>query len=171
MSACDSNLVFLGGRLRCRAQQFGDVSLDAATADGAHLFLVVDRQIIADDPILHWCFSTLGERGHMALVEPDNGAELVSGLPSGVEVARGWLDAGHAVNVVVARPVSAALVATAVLIACGSSAPAAVTTVFDALGTVPSPDDEIASCVFAERLLQYRAWRAAKEFERRVALQ
>lgn len=171
MTTFASDLVLLGGRLRCRAQQFGDVSLDAATADGASLLLLVDRQIIAGDPVLSWCFSTLGERGHMLLVEPDNGAELVGELPSGVEVARGWLDAGLTVNVVVAEPISAALVAMAVLIACGSTAPAAVDEVFSVLDETPTPDEEIFASVFVEKLCGYRAWRAAKELQRRAALQ
>lgn len=169
--AADSGLVLLGGRLRCRAQRFGDVSLDAATSDGARLLLVVDQQVIADDPVLHYCFSTLGEHGHMLLVEPDNGAELVGELPSGVEVARCWLDAGYTVNVVVAEPISAALVAVAVLIACGTSAPSAVNEVFTALDVVPSAHQEVFAAVFEEKLVGYRAWRAAKELQRRAVLQ
>jgi hypothetical protein len=170
MSA-NSDFVLLGGRLRCRAKQFSDVSLDAATTDGARLLLVVDREVISDDPILHYCFAMLGERGHMLLVEPDNGAELVAELPSGIEVARGWLDAGLPVNVVVAEPVSVALVAAAVLIACGASAPSAVNEVFAALDEVPSAHEEVFCAVFAEKLIAYRAWHEARRLQYREVLQ
>lgn len=172
MSTPDSGLVLLDGRVRVRqVRRLVDVDFVAATKGNNRVLLLLGTA--EREPLLHYALSQyepLERSGHFAFVGEDE-AELADDLPCGMEVVRMWLDRGHAVNVVVVEPVSAELVSSAVLIATGVPAPSAVIEAFEAAGKELSVSDEIFSSVFAERLLVYRTWWAAKEVQRRAVLQ
>ena len=166
----DSGLVLLGGRLRCRSvERLGSVDLSATKAAGTALLLAVDGEIISDDPLVHFIFyDVMGEeRGHLLLVDPRDDDELVSGLPSGAEAARLWLDQGLPVEVVAVRPVPMPFMAMAVLVSTGLSPPMAVESVFSALREVPTAHDEVACQVYSEKLLGYRTWHEAHRLKYR----
>lgn len=174
MSGLDSDLVLLNGRVRCRSvDRLGDVHLSGVKASGAALLLVVDREVVADDPVTHHIFySVMGEkRGHLLLVDPHVDDELVSDLPSGADAARWWLDQRLTVEVIAVRPVSLPWVAMAVLVSTGLAPPTAVDAVFAALNLVPTAHDEVAAQVFSEKLLAYRAWHEARRLQYRGVLQ
>lgn len=175
MSTLNSGLVLLGGRLVVRPiRKLIEADFDAATAGDGRVLLLLDREEVSDDALLHYALShhePLRARGHFETVDARHDAELVGDLPSAVEVASRWLGDGYTVTVIAVSPVPMKLVASAVLIGTGVSAALAVTTVFDALGEVPTPEDEIPASVFVQKLCGYRAWWAAKELQRREVVQ
>lgn len=176
MSSPIPQFELLDGRLRVHGVERLDDLDVRALQSGARLFLVMDLAAIAKDPLAHRAFHDLVDesRGDLLLVDAGDDFELVSALPPCIEVARQWLDEGpqQRVEVVVLDSVLMPVVATALHIAMTNErAAVAVTKVFELLDEVPSPDNEIACQVFAEKLTDFRAWRDARRLRRREVTQ
>lgn len=173
MRAPGTGIDLFDGRLHLRIEErLGDVDLNGLKARGRHLLLVVDGDVISDDPICHSIFySVLSGLGHLAQVNPHQPHELISDLASAADAAACWVSGDHEVEVVVVEPVPLNLTAACVLVATGLAPPAAVTEAFAAAEQVPTASDEIAVQVFATHLAAFRSWHAARRLARQEALQ
>lgn len=168
-----TSIALLDGRLRVRSvERLGQVDLGEFKAGGRFLLIVVDGEVVSDDPIVHTILrSALPGRAQFGLVSPRQLHELVSDLASAADAAACWVSGGHEVEVVVVEPVPLSLAAACVLAATGVAPPVATTKGFAAAEQVPTASDEIAVQVFATHLAAYRGWREARRVAQQEARQ